>query len=423
MRGGAPGRHTGPAMTTLPSRWWDAGVGIAVGVFGLWEAFARTSSAGGGVADSAVLVALLMAVAATLYRAEPAFALALVWATCAFQLYEGLDVALVQLAAAIVAFGTARYGSAVTVWLSGLSIPIGAALALIYVRTHGTTSLAVLTDAVAANGRISTTSAFLLPLSVLSLPWGLGLVLRLAARLRRTREEAEQAEIEAARSLEIAEVRAEQARLARDVHDVVGHSLTVILAQADSADYMDDNDIDRIRAALRNISTSARQSLGDVRQVLSSTNEPSTSGASEPTPLATGGLDSLVDGVRSAGNDVRSTVTGTPRPMPPELDVVAFRVLQEMLTNALKHGRRGEPITVDRCFDADTLSIEVRNLAAYAPVDSAGAEIRPGVGLTGMHRRLEAVGGRLAVRRDDVAEGQVFSTTAWVPLRPNVGAP
>lgn len=411
-------------MMSLRLHGWDVGIGVAVGAFGVWEATSGAPTTILDVSGSVLLVALLMAVAAALYRAEPALALILVWATCAFQLVKGLDVALVQLAAAIVAFGTARYGQAVTVWLSGLSIPIGSALALVYVRTHGTATLSVLTDAVAANGRISTTTAFLLPLSVLSLPWALGLVLRLTAGLRRTREEAEQAEIEAARAQEIAAVRAEQARLARDVHDVVGHSLTVILAQADSADYMDDQDIDRIRAALRNISTSARQSLGDVRQVLSTTSEAPNAAGGGAQPLATGGLDSLVDGVRSAGNDVRSTVQGTPRPMPPELDVVAFRVLQEMLTNALKHGRRGEPITVERCFDADVLRIEVRNIAAAAvPGDAGGTAIAEGLGLPGMHRRLDAVGGRLAVRPDEAPEGPLFTATAWVPLRPNGALP
>lgn len=414
-----------PSLPGWSLRWSDAGIGVAVAAFGAWEASVRASSAGRDVSGSALVIALLMAVAAALYRAAPATALALVWAACAFQVLQSQDVALVQLAAAIVSFGAARYGRALTVWVSGLSIPVGSALALLYVRANGTSSLAVLTDAVAPpGGRISMTSAFLLPLSVLSLPWALGLVLRLTARLRRTREEREQAEIEAARSLEIAEVRAEQARLARDVHDVVGHSLTVILAQADSADYMDDQDIDRIRAALRNISTSARRSLGDVRQVLSSTNEASPDGmGGAVTPLATGGLDSLVDGVRSAGNDVRSRVVGTPRPMPPELDVVAFRVLQEMLTNALKHGRRGEPIDVERCFNADTLRIEVHNAAAGDDPSGSDLDVGEGIGLPGMRRRLEAVGGRLAVGRDEAPEGPVFTSTAWVPLRPHGGTP
>ena len=409
---------------TQRSLWWsDVAVGLAVAVFGVWEAITRASSLADGLPTRALMVALFMALAAALYRIAPGAALVVVWGTSAFQVLSGLDVALVQMAAAIVAFGTARHGRLLTVWLSGLSIPVGSALALLYVRAHGTATWHVLTSAVASSGRVSMTSAFLLPLSVLSLPWALGLVLRLTARLRRTREERERAEVDAARSQEIAGMRAEQARLARDVHDVVGHSLTVILAQADSAEYMDDGDIDRIRAALRNISTSARTSLGDVRQVLSSTNEASVSAGGEKPALAPGGLDSLVEGVRSAGNDVRSRVAGTPRPMPPELDVVAFRVLQEMLTNALKHGRRGAPIDVERAFDDDTLRIAVHNLADETAIpDGLGADVSPGIGLPGMQRRLEAVGGRLDVHRDGAA-GADFTTTAWVPLRPDSAMP
>lgn len=392
-------------MTMPRLRWSDAAVGVAVAAFGGWEASARAATGG-----AVLTIVLLMAVAAGLYRAAPAVGLALVWASSLLQVWSGLDVALVQLAAALVAFGTARYGRPLTLWLSGLSIPVGSALALLYIRAHGTRSLADISNAITPNGQVSQTSALLLPLFILSAPWALGLVLRLTARLRRTRQEREQAEVEAARSQEIASVRAEQARLARDVHDVVGHSLTVILAQADSAEFMDDTDIDRIRTALANISTSARTSLGDVRRVLSSTEDPT-----EQVPLMTGGLDSLVDGVRSAGNDVRSEVEGVPRPLPPELDVVAFRVLQEMLTNALKHGRRGAPIAVRRSFGADTLRIEVQNVAA----DSPGDESAEGIGLSGMRRRLQAVGGWLDVRRDDAPGGPDCTTTAWVPLRPH----
>jgi signal transduction histidine kinase len=152
------------------------------------------------------------------------------------------------------------------------------------------------------------------------------------------------------------------------------------------------------------VAVSARQSLQDVRAVLSSTETDGVTGSA--------GLDSLVEGLTAAGNDVRSTVFGAPRPLPPELDVVAFRVLQEMLTNALRHGQRGRPVHVERHWEGE-LRIEVRNgVDPTVPVAPVG-----GLGVDGMRRRLESVGGRLDVRRRDDADGSTFSATAWIPLR------
>jgi signal transduction histidine kinase len=190
----------------------------------------------------------------------------------------------------------------------------------------------------------------------------------------------------------------------------------VILAQAESAQYLEDLDTGALRQTMTNIATTARTSLQDVRQVLSSTN------GSGPAATRHGGLDSLVDGVRAAGHDVRSTEVGTAQPLPPELEVVAFRVLQEMLTNAIKHGRRGEPVLVERHWEGE-LRIEVRNV-----IDTSAPETQPlvmaepvpehvGQGLEGMRRRLESVGGRLDVRRREEPGGPTFTATAWVPVR------
>jgi signal transduction histidine kinase len=388
--------------------WVDTTLGVAVGLFGLWEMGLRGTI--GDEAGVALLITVAMGLAAGTYRVLPSLALGLVWSASVLQVATGRDVALVQLATIFVAYGTARYGRPATLWASGLSIPVGAVIALVYVRANGADALTNLIGALVPSQLTSLTTAFLLVLVVLSAPWGVGLILRLQAQFRDARAARERAEIDTARAQEVATLRADQARLARDVHDVVGHSLTVILAQADSVAYMEDADIDRIRAAVTNISASARRSLGDVRQVLSSTNDPA-----EGTPRPAGGLDSLLEGVSGGGNDVRSTVDGTPQPLPPELDVVAFRVLQEMLTNALKHGRRGAPIEVGRLWGTDYLRIQVRNAVADG-VEQGAPE---GLGATGMRRRLEGVGGRLEMRQDDApGHGRLFTATAWVPVRP-----
>jgi signal transduction histidine kinase len=403
-------------MSTTNARiWTGALLALAVGAFGVGQAL----RSGDGNIDVQVFVAVLMAIAAGCYRVLPSAGLVLVWIACAFQIEASLPIASVQLAVVFVSYGTARHGQPATAWLSGLSIPVGSAIALAYVNAHGSAAIGTVGLTLSPSAAPSLSTAFLLAFIVLAAPWAVGLLLRITAQTRLARDERERAEVEAARAQEIAHLREEQTRVARDVHDIVGHSLAVILAQADSAQYMDDSEVGRIRAALTNISTSARRSLGDVRQVLSTTPE-DTRG---PT-RAVGGLDGLIDGVRSAGYAVSTEITGVPRPLAPELDAVAFRVLQEMLTNALKHGIRGmgetRDIDVVREWGERDLRIAVTNPVAN-PSGSGGAP-DGGIGLAGMERRLESVGGRLAAGPTHSATGDaVFTATAWVPLRDQGG--
>lgn len=414
-------------MTTAPPstsqqtrpRWPDIAVGLAVGAFGAWEAVGWSSSP---PSPSGLIVAVGFGVACTLHRLAPGLALVLVWFTSGIEVLYGFRVMAVQLATALVAFGCARYGSELVLWLSGLSIPAGTLIAITFARYEGI--------ALTYSYRLAIIG--LVAALALALPWFIGLALRLRhtsviSGERQQAAEADRVEAESARSAaeEIAELRADQARLARDVHDVVGHSLAVILAQAESAQYLPEDDTARLRQTMANIAGSARQSLRDVRQVLAP-NEAGAAGA------GLGALAGLVDGVRAAGNDVVSTVVGTPRPLPPELDTVAFRVLQEMLTNALKHGRRGAPVGVELHWEGE-LRIEVRNVVsgpdqlvtqavATTPGDRpASGTDAPGdqrLGLDGMRRRLESVGGRLDVRRRQESDAATFTVTAWIPLRP-----
>jgi signal transduction histidine kinase len=131
-----------------------------------------------------------------------------------------------------------------------------------------------------------------------------------------------EAEAERDQAEEIARLREDQARLARDVHDVVGHSLAVILAQAESAQFLEDADTTGLKRTMANIATSARSSLDDVRTVLATTQGRPSGPPQQPD------LEGLLDGVRASGHVVESTVVGTPQPLPPELEVVDFRVLQ-----------------------------------------------------------------------------------------------
>jgi len=406
----------------------DLAVGTFVTLLGCYEAIGLADLTGDRTMPW-VFVAVGTGLAVGLSRRAPAWALALVWGTCGLQVVNGQQVMLTEVAVAGVAFGTARWGRPPVVWAGGLSIPVAALIGLLYMRDHGKLVLdAIGYDGVArAAGQLGPLWP-LLPLAVglgvLGLPWLAGLALRSYDAARTSRQSQVAAEEDAARAVreseqakEIATLREQQARMARDVHDVVGHSLAVILAQAESAQFLEDADTGALKETMANIATSARASLQDVRKVLSTT-------SGQQAGVRPGELDRIIDGVRASGHDVVSSEVGAPQPLPPELDVVAVRVLQEMLTNAIKHGRRDQPVEVEQHWEGD-LRIEVRNV-----VDDheAGGETVPiatehaaGLGLDGMRRRLDSVGGRLDVRRREHPNGDcTYTATAWVPLRPVV---
>lgn len=466
----APAPPAGPPDRSLPGhrsspllqQWLQAGAIAAVVVLlGFWEIVRLPYWLPHSTADSMLMVAVL-GCAAGLYRLAPGAALALAWASAMVQALTRVDLMLTQLAAVLVVFGTARYGRPLVVWLGGLSVPAAVLFAMLLVRRSGLPSFdpSLFLELQPSSSTVDGLALVAMTaLALLSMPWLLGMVLRLQERARRSREDREAAEqqrrlaeearetAEAERSHaeEIARLREGQTDLARDVHDVVGHSLAVILAQAESAQYLPEDDTERVQRTMANIATSARQSLQDVRQVLSAMADPDGSAT-----MPSGSPDDLLDDVRATGSEVQDRVIGAPRALPPELETVAFRVLQEMLTNALKHGRRTDPVLVEREWGDTGLRIEVRNTVtghAAAADETVAAPAGSGLGLTGMRRRLETVGGTLEVCRtrggasftdappaSQEAPGhsghpghpglqEVFTATAWLPVAQHPNPP
>jgi signal transduction histidine kinase len=413
-------------MASLRSWALDLAVGLGVLLIGFVEIVQNRYY----VSELQVGIALGFAVASGLARRVPSLALLVVWLTCAGQLYTGTEVLAAEFFVAWVAFACARWGSVATVVVSGLSIPAAGGIGLLlFVRVaDGDYEPIAMFSSVIDNARqfgdTVVVGAIILGLLILAVPWLAGLVVRSVVRARRSEASEELAQADAVRAhqqaeqaQEIARLRDEQARLARDVHDVVGHSLAVILAQAESAQYLPD-DPAKLKETMATIATSARTSLQDVRQVLA---QP----GAEPARAAS--FEELLEGVRRTGQDVALDEVGTPRPLPPELDVVAYRVMQEMLTNAVKHGRRDRPIHVERHWPQDAyerdLRLEVSNSTPVAETDLGETQpisVTPstdGQGLSGMRRRVESVGGRLDVRRRSGPDGPTFTTTVWVPVR------
>ncbi len=183
-------------------------------------------------------------------------------------------------------------------------------------------------------------------------------------------------------------VATERARIARELHDVVAHSVSVMVVQAGAARTLMERRPERAAEALLAVEEEGRGALDELRRLLGLLSEEATDAALAPAP----GLDSLgalVDRVTGAGLPVDLRVEGT-RPLPPGLDVTAYRIVQEALTNALKyaHGARGE---VNVAMGATALSIRVTNTPGHRVLGAAGG----GLGLIGMRERVVLFGGQL----------------------------
>jgi signal transduction histidine kinase len=177
----------------------------------------------------------------------------------------------------------------------------------------------------------------------------------------------------------------EQARIARELHDVIAHALSVIVVQAGAADDVFEVDPKLAREPIRAIDTAARTALADLRRVLGLL-EHDASYAPQP---GLAGLDELVDRVRATGLQVALQVEGVPRRLPAAVDLSAYRIVQEALTNTLKHAQ-AEHVHVHVRY-GDTLLLEVRDDGRAAANGDAGN----GSGLIGMRERVALLGGTI----------------------------
>jgi signal transduction histidine kinase len=180
----------------------------------------------------------------------------------------------------------------------------------------------------------------------------------------------------------------ERARIAREMHDAVSHSLAAIVMQSAGAQNIIGTDLERARASLASIEATGRRGLEEMRRMLGLLGE--NEAATGPQP-GLGRLDELVESVRAGGVDVRCTVDGQQRPVPSSVDVSAYRIVQESLTNVMKHaGARSAHVRVR--FEADALAVEVVDDGRGAGEGAGG-----GRGLVGMRERVELLGGTLEV--------------------------
>jgi signal transduction histidine kinase len=202
----------------------------------------------------------------------------------------------------------------------------------------------------------------------------------------------------------------ERARIARELHDVVAHSVGIIVIQAEGARRVFDRDPEQAREALDTIEQTARSTLTDMRRSLGVLREESGGALREPQP-GLADLDRLLEQAREGGLEVELEVEGERRPLPRGVDLSAYRIVQEALTNTIKHaGPVHSRITLH--YGERELDIEV---ADDGPGPSAnGTGSTAGLGLVGMRERVGLVGGRLRI---ESAAGAGATLVAEVPLK------
>lgn len=348
-----------------------------------------------------VVVLVGMCAGLVFWRLNAGIALAVAWVTAAIQLVLGLSPDPSNIAIFVVLYATAAFGSRAVKWLGFASTFAGAAVIVLYLlvlpAVRGEFQLAD------ADLTLSTGVTFLGFLGLFLLSWTLGLLVKTFSTARDSRRGQAQAEVEQQRAQQDVMVEQERTRIARDMHDVVAHSLAVVIAQADGARYASAADPAAADEALTTIATTARGALGDVRELLAQLRHSHGAG---PQPMLTD-LDPLLDQMRASGLDIDYRITGESGPLGTQQQLALYRIVQEALTNALRHGDTARAIELTVDWGTERVDIRISN-TVRAPVV---IPVRAGHGVAGMRERASIAGGRL----DLDATRESFTVTASVP--------
>ena len=206
----------------------------------------------------------------------------------------------------------------------------------------------------------------------------------------------------------------ERTRIARELHDIVAHSVSVMVIQAVAARSVASRDSERARDALVSVETCGREALGEMRRMMGVLRR----GEIEPECTAPPGLsqlEMLAERARASGLAVELRIEGTPYPLPPGVDLAGYRVVQEALTNTIKHaGPVRAEVTVR--YAQGCLELEVADAGRVTARAHAGAQVG-GSGLIGMRERVALYGGEL---RSGRRRGGGFRVSARIPIAQKV---
>ncbi|MFC3300772.1 sensor histidine kinase [Arthrobacter agilis] len=217
----------------------------------------------------------------------------------------------------------------------------------------------------------------------------LAIAVGIGVTVRRDRDHESKLREWAARNAELASA-GERNRIAREMHDVVAHSLTVMVALSDGAAVVMKRDPERATAVLGELSGTGRTAIADMRRVLGVLRAEAASESREPLP-ASSSLAHLLDGFRAAGLPLRVTTSGPRLPEDPAFQLTVYRILQESLTNVLRYGKGVTLVDVSIARTADTVSLRVADdgRGAMGPAVSLGS----GQGIAGMRERAAIYAG------------------------------
>ena len=346
-------------------------------------------------------------------RASPALALSIAWFFSLLQMALGMYPNLYNVATLMVLYTTSAYGGRVVRWVGLASVGVGSFVAAAYLTLGGAgmgVSMTLFGWSDLPQIVLQFGLLFGALLTALGGPWLLGLLVRAIIRTRESSAARQIAEQERQVAEQDVIVEQERNRIARDMHDVVAHSLAVVVAQADGARYARAANPEAVDEALTAISSTAREALADVRLLLGQLRYSEGDG---PQPVLAD-LDRLLEQMRASGLDVRFVETGPKRNFGTGSQLAIYRIVQEALTNALRHGDRDKPVAVTFEWTSSTVEVSVENV-----VDGAVPPVSLGHGLAGMRERASLVGGWLTAEPD----GAQFVVRASIPtITTNTGA-
>ncbi|MEU9785844.1 sensor histidine kinase [Streptomyces phaeochromogenes] len=384
-------------------------------VDGFWAVFLLGISVVGGTANQeaagtdlpavVIPVTLLLCLVIALRRRLPEKMLLLAVAVGVAQLALDVSVVPADFALLVITYTVASNG---TRWASRLALTAGLFAAPL-------SQLRWPDENTSGAGHVAIVVFQMVPFA---LAWVLGDSLRTRrAYFAQLEERAARLEKEREAQAKVA-VAAERARIARELHDVVAHNVSVMVVQADGAAYVLDSAPDQAKKALETISGTGRQALAEMRRLLGvlRTGEHQESGEYVPQPDVEQ-LDDLVEQCRSSGLPVDFKIEGTPRPLPSGVELTAYRIVQEALTNTRKHGGPNTGASVRLVYFDDGLGLLVEDDGKGAPhelYEEGGADGR-GHGLIGMRERVGMVGGTLDA---GPRPGGGFRISALLPLKP-----